>query len=139
MIKTFEDSLGIPREIMPQIPNNKIDDFLGSLPCDKSHSDLELYFIRPTQSTYLEEKVDKKHQYFKTTYNGESYDIKTLIVSKDFYLLDGHHNYLGLLRTDLSTTVKVIIVAMSMPELLLRASLYKHSYIQSYEELGETL
>ena len=65
---------------MPQIPNNKIGEFLDTLPCDKYLDDLEIYFIRPTQSTYLEEKVDKKHQYFKTTNNGESYDIKTLEV-----------------------------------------------------------
>lgn len=138
-IRFFKESLGIPKYIMPQIPNDKIEDFLNSLPCDTYDSDIELYFIRPTQSTYLEEKVADKHKYFKTSNDGESYGIKTLILSEDFYLLNGHHSYLGLVRTDYTATVNVTIVNMKMVELLLHACLYEHSYTQSYKELSGTI
>jgi hypothetical protein len=40
---------------------------------------------------------------------------------------------------DKSALVKVRVVAMSMAELLLRATLYQHSYVQTYEELFDTI
>lgn len=129
--------MGIPREIMPQIPNDKLDDFLSSLSCETKLKLVEIQTISPTQDTYLEEKVLSKKKYFED--NQDDYFLKTLIVSQAGFLLDGHHNFLGLMLVDKTALVKIRVVAMSMAELLVRATLYEHSYVQSYEELFTTV
>ncbi len=130
----YKDRLDIPREIMPQIRNDKLESFLDELPCNKRQYAVGAMEIKPTQDTYLQEKVEQKKAYFQNT---EECHMKTLIISKDMYLLDGHHNWLGFLRSERSEQLVVQKVNMTMAELLLRASNYEYSTVQSYEELAE--
>lgn len=130
-IEKFNNSLGVPRELMPQINTDKIQDFLDWLPCDHTIAQVKVCVLKPTQTSYFVDKVDAKVAYFQE--NG--CDIKPLIVSSDMYLLDGHHNYLGVIRVDGNTFVNVCIVALPMAALLLHARDYIYSYTQNWEEL----
>lgn len=135
-IGEFHGSLGVPREVMPQIRNDRINEFLDSLPCDVLEEKTVIRWIKPTQTTYLVEKVLSKEKYFRET---KDYKFKKLIVSSDNYLLDGHHNYLGLKNADPWAQVLVGRVPMKMAELLLWAARCDHSYTQTFEELQKQI
>ena len=130
-------SLGIPREIMPQIATKHIMDFVQSLPVSSERVIMHVGDIKPTQDSYMMEKVLQKQEYFEEHIN--NLKVKTLIISNDNYLLDGHHNYMGLCKVNPDILVSVIRVDIPMTELLIRATLYKNATTQSYEESYETL
>ncbi len=136
-IRKFDNSLGIPREVMPQIPTELIETFVYSLPVFSRKEMRHVRDIKPTQDCFMMEKVLQKQQKFEAGL--PDLRVKTLILSSDMYLLDGHHNWAGLLRMNPEYLVSVIIVPIPMTELLIRATLCEYSTTQSYEESYEKL
>lgn len=128
------ESLGIPRECMPQIDRELVPEFLESLDCAKERKVMSISSIKPAQSGVLGSKVKQKTEYFLRN-NRNTYTTKLYIVSKDNYLLDGHHNFVGLKLSGITEHITVTQVDMDMKELVEVALASPLSYTQSYENL----
>ena len=94
----FEDQMkmsafNLPRSQMPQIKD--IDSFLSYV-SSQGHSSMDMFGdvddFRPTQTDYNQEKVDRiKHDMIRNP----RINTKSIIVTSDGFVLDGHHRYLA--------------------------------------------
>lgn len=105
-----EDCKGKMRHALPQI--TKFEDFRVDLVKSDVALDLKRFDpekLTPTQSNFNEEKVDRM-----VAENG--WDSKPIIVSKDMYVVDGHHRWLAAVKT--KTKVAARVVDLTCDELL---------------------
>lgn len=129
----FKDSKGYDRESMPQIPRKYIPDFIGYL-CMRGYDvkpiSVSISEIRPTQDLYDLGKVQNKIETFRPEDS-----IKTFIISKDNYLLDGHHTYQALTHVMPNQKVRVIRCNLDIDELIEVADGYGNSTKETFEDL----
>jgi hypothetical protein len=129
----LEGSLGIPREKMPQIAGDKIEDFLTYLrdECDLSVTKGERAAgnIKPTQDCVDPRKLGKMHdqKIAELTKN-------PLIVSSDTYLLDGHHRWAVVVQRKPSARWETREVDCTMKELLKHARDFDGAFTREYGE-----
>lgn len=108
-------NLGIPRRNMPQIEDSDQKEFFSYMKKNGggvSKEKIKATLIKPIQKEIradivkqLVKKDSKKLQ-------------KPLIVSKDNFLLDGHHRWLALLNIDKDIEVQVVKIGLPMKKLL---------------------
>lgn len=109
-------NLGIPRSQMPQIRSVDIPDFLNSLKqqgISVSFQKFPVSRLKPTQNEINSEKVDSKDDIL-TNPKG----IKPFVVSKDFHILDGHHQWAALMKVAPQKQVDCFLIGANMLELL---------------------
>lgn len=85
----FENSLGIPRRSMPQIPNRWRAEMVGEfreLGIDSKEETVDPGTLSPSQSEYFPKVVARAVERLKT-------EPRRVLVSRDDYVLDGHHQY----------------------------------------------
>lgn len=101
------------RELMPQIESGDIDEFKrlldekGILYTDEKIAPEDL---TPLQEDYSEEKVEK----FVEELEGTS-KLKPLVVSEDYYILDGHHRWLAI-RELHGNDYRIPIIRVHLPK-----------------------
>lgn len=103
-------SLGIARRDMPQIPGDSRGAFIQFLAARgvEHHEDLRaVTSLRPTQSGYHPDKLREQGT------SGPA-----VLVSRDGYILDGHHQWAGTRFADETATVRVIIFDADIRTLL---------------------
>lgn len=112
-------NLGIPRSEMPQLPDSVIPKFL------KQYQDKGIKVTKQTmkvgqlKATQREINAEKA-QGMLNAYKEGSYDPskKPIIVSKDGYVLDGHHRWASMLLGDPSNTMRTYQVDVDIRTLL---------------------
>jgi hypothetical protein len=116
------NNLGIPREDMPQIEGEDVRAFLDSL----IHAGIRVQAgcravgsLRATQNELNAAKI--KALMVKTPAELGEYPI---LISKDGYILDGHHRWAGLYAQDPALTIPVYFIHLDILELLRRAHAY---------------
>lgn len=92
--KICKHNLGIPRSKMPQIEDDSIRDFLKYI--KKSHSIKKQRFpvskLKATQNQLSLKAIRKKQKKIKQG----NYNTSPILISKDNYILDGHHRWASL-------------------------------------------
>lgn len=121
-------ALNISREHMPQITSNWIDHFLTELSLDGiafKEEKLISKILKPTQSEFNMSKVKRmKHV------SGD----KPIIVSRDFYILDGHHRWLAVYNQDKNRKINCIMIDLPILDLINRARNFKNASFRSVNE-----
>jgi len=121
-------NLGIPRADMPQLEQNVVDSFLSDL--QKEGVKVEkgrtpVGHLKATQREINAEKVEgmaKAHEeYLRNGKKGWSPGKNPIIISKDNYVLDGHHRWAAMLTIGPGETMPTVQVDLPMKELLSRA------------------
>ena len=124
-------NLGIDRKQMPQISSQDVNEFISylkSLGHAVTKSTLPIIQLKMTQKEFNDDKV--KHLMKK----GKSQLSKPVIVSKDNYLLDGHHRFLALYNLDSSSKIPVVKVDVAIHTLLNLAKSFPKTYSKSIHE-----
>lgn len=115
-VQRLQGTLNIPRNKMPQIRADDINDFIKSLKTqgvDISKRNVSVKNLKPTQNEINMEKVKTKYEKIK-----DGGEIKPFIVSYDNFILDGHHQLFALKSLDKDTTVACYVVGVKMKDLL---------------------
>lgn len=110
---------------MPQIESEKVPEYLAWLESKGVTHRLgqkEVGNLRATQKEINAEKVEQMR--------GKNLGGKPILVSKDSYILDGHHRWASLLADDAGTLIRVIQVSLPI-KLLLAVS---HEFPGSFKE-----
>lgn len=110
------ENLNIHRSEMPQITSNKLPDFLKSLESQGiSHQYLRIppIHLKATQSNF---HLDKVHSIIKN-----KPALPPSIVSRDNYILDGHHRWLADYNTDKHSPSPVLKINLPILDLLAHA------------------
>jgi|GEM_PF-2197732 len=109
-------SLGIPRADMPQVKSTDVPEFLqwlGGRGVSTRRTQVQVDKIKPTQR---EIDIDKVAAMVAAA--PEAALAKPVIISKDFYLLDGHHRWLALVNRDREFRIKTVQVDVPIRTLL---------------------
>jgi hypothetical protein len=116
-IQRLKNTLNIPRNKMPQIKREYINDFIKSLTksgISVTKRELDVAQLKPTQSEINMNKVREKYEKFV---NGVKVP-KPFIVSYDNYILDGHHQLFALQTLDSHIKVLCYHVGLKMKDLI---------------------
>lgn len=122
-VQNLHGSLGISRKDMPQIKEVDIPHFLKRLQMDGiSIVDIELPVnkLKPTQKELNPDRVKEK-------VNISPKDRKPLIVSNDYFILDGHHQWMAMRIQDPYQLASIHLVDVKMDELLRIARTYERT------------
>lgn len=127
----MNNSLGIKRKDMPQIAEKDIPGFLKWLKSehkiDSRKTKVRVGDIRMTQSEMDFDKVLGIRQ------KGRVLD-KPVIISKDGYLLDGHHRVAAMMLMNENKKLEVQEVDLAIRSLLEVASMYAKSFTRNLNE-----
>lgn len=111
----LDNSLGIPRNRMPQVPDDNLDDFLLHFKSrwNVKKKTIPLKKLKPTQGEINMDKVKsmlrkKKKPYF----------LRKFIVSKDYRIADGHHAHVAGMLKDPNHPVTVYQVSVTGKKML---------------------
>ena len=118
--------LGRSRDSMPQVDDKHLDDFImhfsdkvGNTTKGVKKVNIKLSQIKPTQSDINEDKVKGMIK------DGYKWNDRKYIISKDNYLVDGHHGWAAGLESDPETEVSAYKVNLPIKDLLKRSNLLK--------------
>lgn len=104
-------TLGVPRNEMPQVPNNSrgaLRRFLNSRDIDIEKCSVCCGDLQPAQKDFIPGKVDK----FVGLLNDKKLKGVPLLVSSDNYLLDGHHRWLAHRAVDPKGEIEVFKIGV---------------------------
>ncbi len=124
--------IGIPRKKMPQILSTDVQDFLGwvtdqSIKWKKSKKSVSSLHI--TQKEINADKVVGMINGAK-----ESSLAKPIIISKDNYIVDGHHRFVALLNKDNKYKIETYQVDLPIRELLKLIDKYPKTFYKTISE-----
>lgn len=132
-VKYISKSLGVPRSKMPQINSKDVADFVKYLK-DKgisvSASNINVSKIGMTQKDLNVDKIKGLMGVNKSNLS------KPVIISKDNYILDGHHRVASLYNLDNNFKLKTIKVDLGINDLLKVAKDYPKTTFKSVNELA---
>jgi hypothetical protein len=126
------ESFDIPRTQMPQIAKEDLPDFVASLEEQGVNSEITtapVASLKPTQNEIGLEKIAKNAAKTK-----KKLSKKTIIVSKDDFILDGHHGWAGMMVRDPSFSAQIMKVDLPFSKLLDESRKYKKV---GYKEVGQ--
>jgi hypothetical protein len=110
------DGLGIPRRNMPQIKNKfmgTFQDWLESENISFEEVSISAKELKPTQKDFNLKKVEKLLR------NTDDPKLKKfLLISKDNYILDGHHKWLVNLNLDENKKINCLQVDLNIKDFL---------------------
>lgn len=114
-VKYLKKTLGVPRSKMPQINSSDVRDFVKYLKDNDIKvrtSTIPVSKVAMTQKDINPDKVKKLMGINKSNLT------KPVIISKDNYILDGHHRVVALYNMDKGTKLKTIQVDVGIRKLL---------------------
>jgi len=117
--KDFVDSgLSRSRESMPQIDAENLDKFLMHFAnkAKVTKGKMKLNEMKPSQKDFNNQKI-------LGMYKNQNYKSHKYIVSKDGYMMDGHHNWAAGLEDDPNYEVDIYRVNLPIKSLLRRANM----------------
>lgn len=123
-------SLGLQRKEMPVILSWQVDDFKKHLDKEKIKNKIiyqPVGDLKPIQGQiYFDKLIDSEIE-FGGMKHGSKETKKTIITSKDGYIIDGHHRWATAMLTDPTIKVKTLSVDMDIHHLLEYAMQYGDS------------
>jgi hypothetical protein len=117
-----QNNLNIPREEMPQIADHHkmgFVDWLEEQGITVQFLDIPVALLRSVQNT-----IDMKKVQHLADKMPDAAMRKAVIVSKDLYILDGHHRWLAILNRDPHQTIEAYRVNLPIKDLLAIAGNY---------------
>jgi hypothetical protein len=130
-IVKLNNSLGINRDVLPQIDKDQLENYLEYLESYGIPFEIEFQPVATLNSAQSHIDTDKVKEIMK---NEDSLDTP-IIVSKDDYILDGHHRALAAFNLDKESEVPVVKVELALDELINISNEFKGSYNQSINEI----
>jgi hypothetical protein len=132
----LQGNAGIPRIDMPQIPSKVLPDFLKGLDDDRIGVHRGVRKVREIKATQSELHMDKVRE-MQTQERANL--LKPVIISKDGFLLDGHHRWAALVLENPDNEIPVVQVDLPIKSLLARAKKFsgaefRKSGLDDYEE-----
>lgn len=128
-------TLGIDRKDMPQIDSKHTSDFISYLKkngVSSSKKRVDSNKLKATQHQFHKEKIQRLMDYM----DDGTYDEKHILVSKDNYVMDGHHRWLAHKNT--GKDINIHHVDTNAKDLIGMMHEYPKSYTKKlYEELNE--
>lgn len=121
----------IPRHLLPQIPKEKLPEFVrylhkNGIGVDKT--DVEAKKLLPIQKHVNKDKV-------KSIISDKDKALRIpLIITSDGFLVDGHHRWLAALVLQ-KKTVNCLVCDCSLKDFLKIAHDFDHSYVKSVHEV----
>lgn len=118
-----KDNLGIERKDMPQIDDDVVDGFLQWVRKQGIVIERGMYPASKLKATQKEINVEK----VKDMVAGDNYEdlvTKPFIVSRDGYLMDGHHRWAALVTVDPESSAHVFKIGLPIRELLALANMF---------------
>lgn len=119
--KDFKEGLSIPRTAMPQVKSSHrgaMVQFLKGRKISSTKEDVLPGTLKPSQKEYAQSKVEKAKEWIGPT--------RPLLVSKDDYVLDGHHQWMAALDNP-DTPIPIIRLDGEAYPLLLEMSRFPSS------------
>lgn len=124
-------TLGIDRKEMPQIDGKHTSDFISYLKkngVSSSKKKLNPNKLKATQHQFHKEKIQSLMDYM----DKGNYDDKPILVSKDNYVMDGHHRWLA--HKNVSKDIGVHHISMKAKDLIDMMHEYPKSYTKKLYE-----
>ena len=128
-IVRLNNTLGIEREELPQIDNDSMDEYLKHLESRNIAFETKSQPVASLNTSQTKIDLDK----IKNIMNNDS-KMNPIIVSKDDYILDGHHRALAAYNTDNECEVPIIKVDLPIDELIEISNEFNGAYNQSISE-----
>jgi GNAT superfamily N-acetyltransferase len=128
-IVRLNNTLGIEREELPQIDNDSMDEYLKHLESSNIAFETKSQPVASLNTSQTKIDLDK----IKNIMNNDS-KMNPIIVSKDDYILDGHHRALAAYNTDNECEVPIIKVDLPIDELIEISNEFNGAYNQSISE-----
>lgn len=120
-------SLGTERKDMPVIASWQVDDFKNHLTQENIKSFYkyqEVDDLKPIQGQiYFDKIIAAEIKYGAISHTSENVH-KTIITSRDGYIIDGHHRWVTAMMNDTTIKLKTLVVDMGIHELLTYARNY---------------
>jgi hypothetical protein len=129
-IVRLNNSLGINRDVLPQIDKDELENYLEYL--GSYHIPFQIEFQPISSLNSSQEKIDTDK--VKDIMKNEDEINTPIIVSKDDYILDGHHRALAAFNLDRENEIPVVKVDLSLDELIHISNDFSGSYNQSINE-----
>lgn len=126
-----KDTLGIPRNEMPQIQTKFIPDFKSWLSKNNIVSKLKNVEVSKLNLTQKDINLDKVKDIINQGVNGHG----IIICSKDFYILDGHHRVIAQQYLNPNKIIKVLVVDLDIYRLLDICKKYKRTFKKDITEM----
>ena len=119
------------RSILPQIPKKELSAYVNYLKdngIDVSAKYIGVQHLKPVQKEYNKQKVEELKQ--------KENEIKNLpfIVSKENYIMDGHHRWVAFSELDEKYPVRIIQVQLPLTELIKYSRKYSGSSAKTVKE-----
>lgn len=128
-------NLGIPRSQMPQLPFGGLDDFLQWMEAKygvkSKPAMIEVGKLRATQKEINADKVER------IASGGETIGGDPIPVSRDWYLLDGHHRWAASLSKNPRNRIKAVIIDMPIRALLKAANKYPGTFQVDFHDMPQ--
>lgn len=128
--------LGLPRIDMPQIKSTDMRDFIKFLKDERITVSNKTVSVSKLKLTQLE--IDKKKVGEMLGVSSSSLD-KPVLVSKDWFILDGHHRITALYNKDPKHRIRVIQVNLNIGSLLKTAKRYPKVMYKTVNEKSNFL
>jgi ribonuclease HI len=125
-VPAVKDTLGIPREEMPQVKSDDYDDLIAHLKKNgikMQKRTVKASSLKASQKNFNTDKIVKAIEKIKTL--GKA---KPIIVSSDNYVIDGHHRWLAAKNVD--TNIDVMQASVKVDELMKKI----HSFPKSFSK-----
>ena len=129
-IVKLNNTLGIERGELPQIPKDSIEEYLGYLESNKIPFEIQSQPVASLNSSQTEIDLDK----VRDMMTDEDVNNTPIIVSKDDYILDGHHRALAAFNSDKESEIPVIKIDLPIDELIEVSNDFNGSYNQDIDE-----
>jgi len=131
LVRHFPTSLGVKREHMPQISSNDIHNYIEYLRTHNIDVKGSMIPISKVKMTQKDLNLDKVNHLLTTSINSLS---KPVIISKDNYILDGHHRVVALYNIDNNFKLHTIKVNTPIRNLLTITKEYPNVFYKKITE-----
>jgi len=126
------DSLGIPRHEMPQIKSDFVRKYFSFL--QKKGIQMMKTLISPLKLKGTQDKIDlnKVNKYIKDPCSTGLFG-KRILISNDFYVLDGHHHWMAMKNGFPNRMMKVYMINAPIQTLLSITQNFKKAKYQGFK------
>jgi hypothetical protein len=131
VVPDAKKTMGIPRKEMPQINSTDLSDFIKFLKKNGINTTKKIVDPNTLKATQGQFDKSKIKDMLDKVDSGEL-DDKPIVISKDNYVMDGHHRWLAF--TNLNRDMQVFQVNLNAKELLQKMSEYPKTFNKNLYE-----
>ena len=121
------------RQELPQVPNDKLDNFILYL--EKQNIVVKKVTVKPSLLKPAQKHINKeKIQYFMNK-EGRKDLLKPIIISKEGYVIDGHHRWLAWFSLYRNNPIHAIFIKCDIDKIIAVANEFKDSFNKAIDEM----